>query len=174
MHPCNNFYQAYRYTEMSILVLLSVLGVVLLYLGLFNNRGAIAGVSIAGLLAAFVLIAANWHLESPLFNGIILFDTYARSYSLVMIVVTVLLFLFGIDYYARVKENVAEHYALMVFSLIGGLLISSYNNLVVLFLGIEILSIPLYVLAGGKRDSFRSGEAASNTSCRARMPRHSS
>ena len=160
MHPCNNFYQAYRYTEMSILVLLSVLGVVLLYLGLFNNRGAIAGVSIAGLLAAYVLIAANWHLESPLFNGIILFDTYARSYSLVMIVVTVLLFLFGIDYYARVKENVAEHYALMVFSLIGGLLISSYNNLVVLFLGIEILSIPLYVLAGGKRDSFRSGEAA--------------
>ena len=39
---------------------------------------------IAGLLAAFVLVAADWHLESPLFNGIIQFDTYARSFSLVM------------------------------------------------------------------------------------------
>lgn len=160
MRRCNNFFQAYRYTEMSVLVLLSVLGVVLLYLGLFNNRGAVAGVGIAGLLAAFVLIASDWHLESPLFNGIIQFDTYARSFSLVMIVVTVLLFLFGIDYYAKVKENVAEQYALMVFSLVGGLLICSFTNLVVLFLGIEILSIPLYILAGGKRDSFRSGEAA--------------
>ena len=160
MRRCNNSFQAYRYTEMSVLVLLSVLGVVLLYLGLFNNRGAVAGVGIAGLLGAFVLIASDWHLESPLFNGIIQFDTYARSFSLVMIVVTVLLFLFGVDYYAKVKENVAEQYALMVFSLIGGLLICSFTNLVVLFLGIEILSIPLYILAGGKRDSFRSGEAA--------------
>ena len=145
---------------MSALVLLSVLGVVLLYLGLFSGRGILAPVGILGLLAAFVLFAADWHLESPLFGGLVIFDTYARSFSLVMIVVTVLLFLFGMDYYAKVRENVAEHYALMVFSLVGGVLICSFTNLVMLFLGIEILSIPLYILAGGKRDSFRSGEAA--------------
>jgi len=145
---------------MSALVLLSVLGVVLLYLGLFRDRGLLAPVGIVGLLAAFVLFAADWHLESPLFGGLVLFDGYARSFNLVMIVVTVLLFLFGMDYYAKVRENVAEQYALMVFSLIGGILITSFTNLVVLFLGIEILSIPLYILAGGKRDSFRSGEAA--------------
>ncbi len=160
MHLYSNSFQACRHTEMSVLVLLSVLGVVLLYLGLFNNRGALPTVGIAGLLGAFVLIAADWHLESPLFAGVVLFDGYARSFSLVMIVVTVLLFLFGVDYYARMKENVAEQYALMVFSLTGGILIVSFTNLVVLFLGIEILSIPLYILAGGKRDSFRSGEAA--------------
>lgn len=145
---------------MSALVLLSVLGVVLLYLGLFNGRGILAPVGILGLVAAFILFAGDWHLESPLFGGLVIFDTYARSFSLVMIVVTVLLFLFGMDYYAKVRENVAEHYALMVFSLVGGVLICSFTNLVVLFLGIEILSIPLYILAGGKRDSFRSGEAA--------------
>lgn len=145
---------------MSALVLLSVLGVVLLYLGLFSGRGILAPVGILGLLAAFVLFAADWHLESPLFGGLVIFDNYARSFSLVLIVVTVLLFLFGMDYYAKVRENVAEHYALMVFSLVGGVLICSFTNLVMLFLGIEILSIPLYILAGGKRDSFRSGEAA--------------
>lgn len=146
---------------MSVLVLLSVLGVVLLYLGLFNNRSALASVGIIGLLVAFVLLAADFHVESPLFGGLIQFDKYARSFSLVMVMVTVLLFLFGMDYYAKARDNVAEQYALMVFSLIGGILICSFSNLVVLFLGIEILSIPLYILAGGKRDdSYRSGEAA--------------
>ncbi|MBL7940394.1 MAG: NADH-quinone oxidoreductase subunit N [Flavobacteriales bacterium] len=145
---------------MSALVLISVLGVVLLYLGLFGNRDLLAPVGILGLLTAFVFFAADWRLESPLFGGLVQFDSYARSFSLVLIVVTVLLFLFGIDYYAKVRENVAEQYALMLFSLIGGLLITSFSNLIVLFLGIEILSIPLYILAGGKRDSFRSGEAA--------------
>jgi len=145
---------------MSALVLISVLGVVLLYLGLFGNRGLLAPVGIVGLLAAFVFFAADWQLENALFAGLVQFDTYARSFSMVLIVVTVLLFLFGIDYYAKVRENVAEQYALMLFSLIGGLLITSFSNLIVLFLGIEILSIPLYILAGGKRDSFRSGEAA--------------
>ncbi len=145
---------------MSALVLISVLGVVLLYLGLFGNRSLLAPVGIVGLLLAFVFFAADWQLENPLFGGLVQFDTYARSFSMVLIVVTVLLFLFGIDYYAKVRENVAEQYALMLFSLIGGLLITSFSNLIVLFLGIEILSIPLYILAGGKRDSFRSGEAA--------------
>lgn len=145
---------------MSALVLISVLGVVLLYLGLFGNRGLLAPVGIVGLLTAFVFFAADWQLENALFGGLVQFDSYARSFSMVLIVVTVLLFLFGIDYYAKVRENVAEQYALMLFSLIGGLLITSFSNLIVLFLGIEILSIPLYILAGGKRDSFRSGEAA--------------
>ena len=133
---------------MSALVLISVLGVVLLYLGLFGNRSLLAPVGIVGLLLAFVFFAADWRLENPLFGGLVQFDTYARSFSMVLIVVTVLLFLFGIDYYAKVRENVAEQYALMLFSLIGGLLITSFSNLIVLFLGIEILSIPLYVLVG--------------------------
>lgn len=146
---------------MSVLILLSVLGVVLLYLGLFNDRRTLAPVGIVGLLAAFVLLAADLHLDSPLFSGLVQFDRYARSFSLVMLAVTVLLFLFGTDYYARARENVAEHHALMVFAVVGGLLICSFSNLVVLFLGIEILSIPLYILAGGQRyNSLRSGEAA--------------
>ncbi len=160
MRPSFTSFPAYRSPEMSALVLLSVLGVVLLYLGLFNHRGSLATVGVLGLLGAFIVIAAGWHLESPLFADVVRFDPYARSFSLVMLAITVLLFLFGVDYYARMKENVAEQYALMVFSLVGGILICSFSNLVVLFLGIEILSIPLYILAGGKRDSFRSGEAA--------------
>jgi NADH-quinone oxidoreductase subunit N len=48
----------------------------------------------------------------------------------------------------------------MIFALTGAFLMTSYSNLIMLFLGIEILSIPLYVLAGGKKYSYRSNEAS--------------
>jgi NADH-quinone oxidoreductase subunit N len=146
---------------MSALILISVLGVVLLYLGFGNNRRLLAPVSIAGLLGALALFVTGWHIENAVvLKDLVRFDSYAMAFNRSLILVTVLLFLFGIDYYARMKENVAEQYALMLFSLVGALLLTSFNNLLLLFLAIEILSIPLYVLAGGKRDSFRSGEAA--------------
>ena len=146
---------------MSALILISVLGVVLLYLGFGNNRRLLAPVSIAGLLGALALFTTGWHIENALvLKDLVRFDGFAMAFNRSLILVTVLLFLFGIDYYARMKENVAEQYALMLFSLVGALLLTSFNNLLLLFLAIEILSIPLYVLAGGKRDSFRSGEAA--------------
>lgn len=145
---------------MSALILISVLGVVLLYLGFGNNRKLLAPVGILGLLGALAMLLFNWQVESPLLTGMLRFDDYAMAFDQSLILLTVLLFLFGIDYYARLRENVAEQYALMLFSLVGALMLTSFSNLLVLFLGIEILSIPLYILAGGKRDSFRSGEAA--------------
>ena len=145
---------------MSALILISVLGVVLLYLGFSSNRGLLAPVAIIGLLGALALFISGWQIESPLLKGMVAFDNYSMSFNGSLILLTVLLFLFGIDYYAKLRENVAEQYALMVFSLVGGLLLTSFSNLLVMFLGIEILSIPLFILAGGKRDSFRSGEAA--------------
>lgn len=145
---------------MSALILLSVLGVVLLYLGLSGNKSLLAPVGIVGLLATIVLFKTGWYIDHPLVSTMVRFDASSIAFNAGMVVITVLLFLFGIDYYERMTEHVAEHYALMVFSLAGGFLLTSYENLLVLFLGIEILSIPLYVLAGGKRRSRRSGEAA--------------
>lgn len=145
---------------MSALILLSVLGVLILYLGLYGNKNLLAPVGILGLLGTIVLLQTGWHISHPMFDAMVRFDDYSTLFNAGMVVVTVLIFLFGIDYYERMTEHVAEHYALMIFSLTGAFLLTSYNNLLVLFLGIEILSIPLYVLAGGKRKSLRSGEAA--------------
>ena len=86
-----------------------------------------------------------------MFETMVRFDRFSVLFTSGLIIITMLIFLFGVDYYERMTEHVAEHYTLMLFSLVGAMLITSYNNLLVLFLGIEILSIPLYVLAGGKR-----------------------
>lgn len=145
---------------MSALVLLSILGVVLLYLGLSNSKGILAPVGILGLLGAIALFFMDKYVNIERFTNMMAFDRTAVLFSIGMTVVTALLFLFGTDYYKRDKENVAEQYALMIFSLIGAYLLASYQNLLMLFLGIEILSIPLYILAGAKTRSFRSSEAS--------------
>lgn len=145
---------------MSALILISLLGVVVLYLGLLGDKRLLAPVGILGLLGALVLFHSGYHVEVPLFADMVRFDGFSIAFNSAMIVITVLLFIFGVDYYALMKEHVAEHYALMLFSLTGAFLLTAYTNLLVLFLGIEILSIPLYILAGGKKRSYRSGEAS--------------
>ena len=145
---------------MSALILTSVLGVLLLYLGLFGQKKLLVPVGVLGLLAAIGLFVMDRSINVPMFAHMVSFDRASWLFSCGMLVITVLIFLFGADYYARQEENVAEQYALMIFSLTGALLLTSYTNLLMLFLGIEILSIPLYIMAGGKRDSMRSSEAS--------------
>jgi len=60
----------------------------------------------------------------------------------------------------RVGSYVAEYFALMFFILCGLYLLSTYNNLLMMFIGIEILSIPQYILAGSDKKNLKSSEAA--------------
>lgn len=145
---------------MSALIVTAVLGIILLYLGLTKNKGILAPVAIAGLLAILYLLIKDWGLGTKYFHDMILVDNFSIAFNISMVIVTILIFLFGIDYYKRMELHVAEQYALMVFAMVGAFLMTSFSNLIMLFLGIEILSIPLYVLAGGKKSSYRSNEAS--------------
>ncbi|MBK9421671.1 MAG: NADH-quinone oxidoreductase subunit N [Flavobacteriales bacterium] len=145
---------------MSALILISVLGVLVLYLGLFAKKSWLAPVGILGLLGAIALFYTGWHINHPLLGGMVVFDRFSIGFNIGMAIITVLIFLFGPDYYARKEHHVAEQYALMLFALVGGFILTSYSSLLMLFLGIEILSIPLYILAGAKKHSLRSNEAS--------------
>ena len=145
---------------MSALILTAVLGVVLLYLGLLGNQRLLAPVGLLGLAGAIALFVLDQYINLPVFAHMVAFDRTGTMFSLGMVVITALVFVFGLDYYARAQEDVAEQYALMIFSLTGAFLLTSYTNLLMLFLGVEILSIPLYILAGAKKRSYRSSEAA--------------
>jgi NADH-quinone oxidoreductase subunit N len=74
--------------------------------------------------------------------------------------VSFLIFTLALYHYRNESDIVTDLYALFIFALTGGLLMTSFSNLVMLFLGIEILSIPLYVLAGSRRADLASNEAA--------------
>ncbi|MCX6270648.1 MAG: NADH-quinone oxidoreductase subunit N [Bacteroidetes bacterium] len=145
---------------MASLIVLSLLGIFLLFLGLGKNKKFYAPFGIIGLLIALVLQITNSGQHSPLLENMVQFDSLASVFSSSMLVLTLMIFLLGIEYYKDMPKNVAENYSLMLFSLVGGLLMTSFANMVTLFLGIEILSIPLYILSGSKKKSYRSNEAS--------------
>ncbi len=145
---------------MSALILLSVFGIIVLYLGFANNKTILAPVAITGLLITLILSVKDWGLGSKYFHDMMIIDNFSIAFNVSMLIITILIFLFGVNYYKRMEHHVAEQYALMIFALAGAFLMTSFSNLIMLFLGIEILSIPLYILAGGKKSSFRSNEAS--------------
>ncbi len=145
---------------MSALTFTTFLGILLLYLGLTKHKAILAPVAIVGLLVTLFLSVRDWGLASTYFHQMVIFDNFSIAFNVSMIIISILIFLFGIDYYKRMEFHVAEQYSLMIFALVGAFLMTSFSNLIMLFLGIEILSIPLYVLAGGKKSSFRSNEAS--------------
>jgi NADH-quinone oxidoreductase subunit N len=145
---------------MSALIIAVVLGIIVLYLGFLKNKAILSPVAVAGLLITLYFAAGDWNSGTRYFHDMIVFDNFSVAFNISMIILTILIFLFGMDYYKTMEFHVSEHYALMIFALTGAFLMTSFSNFIMLFLGIEILSIPLYVLAGGKKYSYRSNEAS--------------
>jgi NADH-quinone oxidoreductase subunit N len=145
---------------MSVLIITSILGIIILYLGFTNSKKILSPLAISGLLITLYFSVKDWGLGSKCFHDMVIFDNFSIAFNISIIIITILIFLFGIDYYKLMEYHVAEQYALMIFALVGAFLMTSFSNLIILFLGIEILSIPMYILAGGKKTSFRSNEAS--------------
>ncbi len=146
---------------MSAIITLSLLAILVLYLGLFKARNALLPISLLGLVAAVILYAVQWGTDAkPLYSGMILFDHFALAFSILCVVLTALVLLLSKDYFDKASPHVAEYYALILFSLTGAVLVVSFHNLAMLFIGIEIMSVALYILAGIRKKDFASNEAA--------------
>lgn len=146
---------------MKSIVILTILGVLSMFAGIFNYRKLILPIILLGIAAAIGLLARQWGLNVSYFNNMATFDNYAISFSGLILVVSFLIFSLAMYHYRNADENmVTDIYALFVFATIGGVILASYSNLAMLFLGVEILSIPLYVLAGSRRSDLASNEAA--------------
>lgn len=146
---------------MNTLILISVLPIVLLYLGLYKAKNALLPVTVIGLLVAAGLAVAQWKTDAqPLFNGMIQFDHFSIAFSAITIFSTILILLLSKDYFEKISSHVAEYYAIILFALAGIIVMVSYYNLTMLFIGIEIMSVSLYILAGIKKRDIASNEAS--------------
>lgn len=146
---------------MNVLIILSVLAIVNLYLGLFRGKRALIPVTVIGLLGAAAAAVAEWNtFPEPIFSGMMLFDNFAIAFSVITILSTLLIVVISSDYFNRISEHTAEYYAIMLFALAGIIVMVSYHNLSMLFIGIEIMSVSSYILAGIKKKDVASNEAA--------------
>lgn len=146
---------------MNALISLTILSILVLYLGLYKAKKALLPVTLAGLAITAVLAINEWNgTVQPIFEGMLLFDNFAVAFSVLCILSTILILLISRGYFENISSNVAEYYTVILFSLIGILIMLSYHNLVMLFIGVEIMSVALYVLAGIRKDDYKSNEAS--------------
>ena len=145
---------------MKALVLLVILGIFLLYNEFFKTKKFLLPAALLGLAGVIALLVNDWGKNAAYYNNMLIMDNYAIAFNVVIIVSVALIFALSRNYFKGVDKHVSEIYSLITFTLAGTFLMVSYGNLVVLFLGIETMSIPLYILAGSKKFSLRSNEAS--------------
>jgi NADH-quinone oxidoreductase subunit N len=140
-----------------------VTAVVVLLLELVVSPGRrrwLAAVSVAGLLAALVANLALWGQNREAFGGMVVGDSFASFFNGLLIVVTILTVLISPRYLRSARLDYGEYYILVLFATAGMMLLAAATSLMTIFLGIELLSLALYVLSGFNRTELRSQEAA--------------
>jgi NADH-quinone oxidoreductase subunit N len=144
---------------MNTLLAISGLGVFCLIAEIFNLRKLLIPVAILGLIAILGLTITAYNLPSTHFNNMIIVDRFSVSFSSLFIVLTIFLVALSGDYYKEHPTKLSDYIAIKIFLLAGAVAMVSFGNLAMFFIGIEILSISLYVLAASKRLDVKSNEA---------------
>ncbi|MCC6628447.1 MAG: NADH-quinone oxidoreductase subunit N [Chloroflexi bacterium] len=126
-----------------------------------RDRSPIAIVSIIGVAVAALTTIPLWNAgRAPSYTGMWLADNLAVFIIITSLVVTFVALLVAPGFLARTGMDYGEFYALLLLALCGMIMLAGAGNLIIVFLGIELLSISLYILSGFARGQLLSAEAA--------------
>ena len=117
-------------------------------------------VSLTGLAIAALFAVSNLTVEGQSFGGMVRHGGYANFFGTLFCIVAFMTVILSRNYFEQQKYHRGEFYILLLFTTVGMMLIASANDLIILFLGIELMSVCLYVLAGFIRTKERANEAA--------------
>ncbi len=143
-------------------VLLTGLVVLLrdLFIGERESKGMLAVLSLVGLGLAAGEAVLLWGASESAFNESLVLDNFAIFFTLIFLLIAGLTILSSIQYVRQTGIHEGEFYALVLFATVGMILMAGANDLIVFFLGLETMSLAVYVLAGIWRADSRSSEAA--------------
>jgi NADH-quinone oxidoreductase subunit N len=125
-----------------------------------EDSDGLGWLSIACLAVAFVLTLGQMGSSGSAFSGAIAIDNFAVFFDLVILFAAAMTILISLSYASDNHLPGAEYYSLILFAALGMMLMAASDDLIVIFLGLETMSISVYVLAGLKRNDTRSNEAA--------------
>ena len=147
---------------MNTLIALSGLGVFCLIAEIFNLRKVIVPVVILGLLAVLGTTLHLWTLgfsASEKYSNMIAADSTSSAFASLFILLTIFIVAMGSEVYKDHPTKISDYISIKVFLLAGAIAMISFTNLAMFFIGIETLSIALYILAGSSRLDIKSNEA---------------
>lgn len=146
---------------MEALIVIFATGLVSMFIAMAKKPALVLTSAVIGLSTGLSLLIAQWYNPYSLVKyGGLEFDHPAIQYGSLAIVFTLLIIVAGYSYFVKDKEHTGEYIALLIFSLCGALCMLSFTDMFMFFIGLEILSIPIYVMAGSKKKSLDSTEAA--------------
>jgi len=149
---------------MNAIILTALWGVIMMFGGVFFKKQttpkywAIAGIVI--ILWANMREFAGTHIFNVDTKEMLHFDNFGLHFNTIAFACTLLFFLLNGRDIEKVGNHVSEYFALIFFVLCGVSISSSFNTLLMLFLGIEIMSIPLYILTGSDKRNLKGNEAS--------------
>ncbi|HUI46585.1 MAG TPA: NADH-quinone oxidoreductase subunit N [Nitrospirota bacterium] len=142
-------------------VLITALLVLLFDLFIEKEGKALLGwLSVAGIAIAAVVTYQSMGLHEDVFSGTFLVDPFSTFFKFVFYIACGLGILVSINYLKVENIHRGEYYALMLFATSGMMLMASAGDLITLYLGLELMALSIYILAGFMRRSNRSNEAA--------------
>jgi NADH-quinone oxidoreductase subunit N len=144
---------------MNTLIAITGLGVLCLLFEILNFRKAIVPITIIGLLAVLGITFSEFNSPASYYNNMIVVSKFSSAFSALFIILTVFLVAMAHDFYEDHQTKISDFIAIKIFMLAGAVAMVSFGNLAMFFLGIEILSISLYVLAASNRMNIKSNEA---------------
>ncbi|MCX6172227.1 MAG: NADH-quinone oxidoreductase subunit N [Flavobacterium sp.] len=144
---------------MNTLIAISGLGVFCLIAEIFNLRKLLVPVAILGLIAILGLTVSEFNAPQAYYNNMIVVDKFSVAFSSLFIVLTIFLIALSGDFYKDHPTKLSDFIAIKIFLLAGAVAMVSFGNLSMFFLGIEVLSISLYILAASRRLDVKSNEA---------------
>lgn len=142
---------------MKSLILLSGLGVISMFSEIFRVRKMLFPAMIVGLGIVIGFLFTEWNSNNT-YYGMMSLDKFGIMFTAI-ILGTAILWLLGSESYFKEESSLTDHFSLVLFSLVGAMLMVTYTNLALLFVGLEILSISFYIMAGSRKDSILSNEA---------------
>jgi NADH-quinone oxidoreductase subunit N len=149
---------------MNAIIISAVWGLVMMYSGIMVKPAtSVRNLAVFGLvllLAANVLQLSGVHLFPINTRGMLNFDRYSLLFTSITTFATLVYFLLSGREIEEVGVYKAEYFALIFFILCGVSVVTAFTTLLMLFLGIEIISIPLYILTGSDKRNLKSNEAS--------------
>ena len=144
---------------MNTLIAITALGVLTLLFEILNFRKAIVPVTIFGLLAVLRVTFSEFNAPMSYYNNMIVVSKFSSAFSALFIVLTIFLVALAHYFYEDHQTKISDFIAIKIFMLAGAVAMVSFGNLAMFFLGIEVLSISLYILAASNRLNIKSNEA---------------
>ncbi len=145
-------------------IIISTFGFLVLIIDVFSPKGQRKGYlgvfCLIGVILSFLFALSQMGFVKSGFEGMYISDGYALFFKIIFLIIAFLTILISMGYTQREGIEFGEYYALILFSTLGMMLMAGGTHLIIIFLGLETMSISIYILAGMMREDRRSAEAA--------------